>query len=114
MFSSLAAMAAHPVGWGWGWGPGPWFLFIPFFWLGVIALCIFFGSRRRRAYWADGGWGPRGGTQSARAVLAERYARGEIDEAEYRERSAALREQTRGGSPQPQREPGDPDRPPGR
>ncbi|WP_028050011.1 SHOCT domain-containing protein [Cellulomonas sp. URHD0024] len=92
MFSSLAAVAAHPVGWGWGWGPGPWFLFIPFFWLGVIALCIVFGGRRRRAYWAEnGGWGPQGrGTQSARAVLAERYARGELDEAEYRARLEVL------------------------
>ncbi|WP_028044960.1 SHOCT domain-containing protein [Cellulomonas sp. URHE0023] len=91
MFSSLAAVAAHPVGTGWGWGPGPWFLFIPFFWLGVVALCIFFGARRRRAYWAEyGGWGPRGGTQSARSVLAERYARGEIDESEYRARLEVL------------------------
>ena len=30
------------------------------------------------------------GTQSARAVLAERYARGEIDEAEYRARLEVL------------------------
>lgn len=96
MFSSLATLAAHPVGWGWGWGPGPWFLIFPLFWFGVIALFLVLGGRRRRAYWAEnGGWGPRsgyqqGGTQSARAVLAERYARGEIDEAEYRARLEVL------------------------
>ncbi len=89
MFSSLAALAAHPVGWGWGWGPGPWFLVIPLFWLGVIALFIAFGARRRRAYWAEGGWGPHGG-QGARGVLAERFARGEIDETEYRARLEVL------------------------
>ncbi|WP_426592919.1 SHOCT domain-containing protein [Cellulomonas sp. McL0617] len=91
MLSSLAALAAHPVGCGWGWGFGPWFLIFPLFWLGIIALFLTIGSRRRRAYWAEGGgWGPHGGSQGARAVLAERYARGEIDEAEYRARLEVL------------------------
>ena len=90
MFSSLATVAAHPVGWGWGWGPGPWFLIFPLFWLGVIALFFAVGARRRRQYWAEGGWGPQRGVSGARGVLAERFARGEIDEAEYRARLEVL------------------------
>jgi uncharacterized membrane protein len=38
-----------------------------------------------------GGWrGRRDHTRSARQILAERYARGEITEEEYRTRSAGL------------------------
>jgi putative membrane protein len=92
MFSSLTTVAAHPVGWGWGWGwgPGPWFLLFPLFWLGVIALFFTIGARRRRQYWSEGGWGPQRGASGARGVLAERFARGEIDEAEYRARLEVL------------------------
>ena len=86
----LTTLASHPVGYGWGWGPGPWFLLVPLFWFGLIALFFAIGSRRRRRYW--GGWdGPGDGDGgSARAVLAERYARGEIDETEYRARLEVL------------------------
>ncbi|WP_456845228.1 SHOCT domain-containing protein [Cellulomonas sp. P5_C6] len=85
----LTTLLSHPVGygWGWGWGPGPWFLLVPLFWFGVIALFFTFGARRRRRYWE--GEGPRG-TSGARSVLAERYARGEIDETEYRARLEVL------------------------
>ena len=46
---------------------------------------IFFGRRmwRRNHYWAA--------TQGAESVLRERYARGEIDETEYRQRLEVLR-----------------------
>jgi len=84
----LTTLVAHPVGWGWGWGPGPWFLFFPLFWFGLIALFFAFGARRRRRW--DDGDGTRRGTAGARAVLAERYARGEIDESEYRARLEVL------------------------
>ena len=84
----LTTLVSHPVGYGWGWGPGPWFLLVPLFWFGLIALFFAIGSRRRRRYW--GGWdGPRDGG-NARAVLADRYARGEIDETEYRARLEVL------------------------
>ena len=84
----LTTLLSHPVGYGWGWGPGPWFLLVPLFWFGLIALFFAIGRGRRRRYW--GGWdGPRDGG-SARAVLAERYARGEIDETEYRARLEVL------------------------
>jgi uncharacterized membrane protein len=35
-------------------------------------------------------WWHKGPSRRAQAVLAERYARGEIDEAEYRERKTVL------------------------
>ncbi|MEW1819918.1 SHOCT domain-containing protein [Arthrobacter sp. NPDC080031] len=72
-------------------GPGdgfvfwPFFLLIPLFWILVIGFFIFFGRRmwRRNHYWAA--------TQGAESVLRERYARGEIDETEYRQRLDVLR-----------------------
>ena len=69
-----------------------WWIF-PFFWIGwVLILVFFFGGRwfwwRRQR---DGEHGRRSGEQ----VLAERYARGEIDEDEYRQRLAVLKEQGR-------------------
>lgn len=63
---------------------GDWFPFfplIPLFFIGVWVFVIV--TLRRR--WACGGG--RGGE----SVLAERYARGEIDEGEYRQRREVLR-----------------------
>ncbi|MFH5880335.1 SHOCT domain-containing protein [Arthrobacter sp. NA-172] len=72
-------------------GPGggfafwPFFLLIPLFWFLVIGCFVFFGRRmwRRNHHWAA--------TQGAESVLRERYARGEIDETEYRQRLEVLR-----------------------
>ncbi|MEZ2389872.1 SHOCT domain-containing protein [bacterium RCC_150] len=68
--------------WGGFW---PFFLLIPLFWILVIGAFIFFGRRawRRNHYLAA--------NQGAEAVLRERYARGEIDETEYRQRLEVLR-----------------------
>ncbi|WP_026553761.1 SHOCT domain-containing protein [Arthrobacter sp. 35W] len=76
------ALAHGPMGYGWG---GPWFLLFPLFWLIVIGLFIFFGRRnwRRHNMWHQ--------NQGAESVLRERYARGEIDETEYRARLEVLR-----------------------
>jgi putative membrane protein len=65
--------------------PG-WWLFFPLFWVGVWVVLVAFFWRRRRGWWAGQGRMP------AEAVLGERYARGEITDAEYRERLAVLRE----------------------
>jgi putative membrane protein len=88
---ALSAVAFHP------WHPGGWlFLLIPLFWiLVIVALAAIFG-RRRRALWANGGWGPHAwhqaqATASAESVLAQRYANGDIDEKEYRARLEVLR-----------------------
>jgi putative membrane protein len=96
MMSTLAtALTQPPVADGGWWWPGPWFLLIPLFWfLVVVGFVVFFGSRRRR--WAAAGHGPCGpwsgtvGRSQATSVLAERFARGEIDEAEYRARLETL------------------------
>jgi putative membrane protein len=62
-----------------------WFVF-PFLWLlwlGVIATILFFVFRRRSGRCT-------GGTDRARSILAERFARGEISGEELRERLAQL------------------------
>lgn len=65
------------------WGGGPWFVVFPLFWLAVIVGVVLILRRR--------GWDhPRLG--SGEAALAERYARGEITEEEYRRRASVLRE----------------------
>ena len=60
-------------------GPGPvWFF--PIFWFLVVGLLIFTFKRRRHQ-----------GPASAEGVLRERFARGEIDDTEYRQRLEVLR-----------------------
>jgi putative membrane protein len=79
MTSTLAAIVAeHWPDRGWF----PWFPLVPLLFLGLwfLLLALFF---RRRWRLAPG--------QSGEAVLAERYARGEISEREYQERRAVLR-----------------------
>ena len=53
----------------------------------VITLIGMFGRSRRRC-WSDG-------ASAGEARLAERFATGEIDESEYRQRVAVLREKGR-------------------
>ena len=65
-----------------------WFLLFPLFWLLVFA-CLF-----RFVFWRRGGcWsrGDRPGPARAQGILAERYARGEIGDDEYRTRLDRLR-----------------------
>lgn len=97
--TTLAAAAsqlpADTVVYGGPWNGGgfsPWFLLFPLFWILVIGLFIFVARRtwRRNHEWATA----RGGE----SVLRERYARGEIDESEYRQRLRVLRgDATTGG-----------------
>jgi putative membrane protein len=97
------AVAEFDGRYGWGSGPGPWIVF-PILWFLLVVTVVVLVSRR----WRRGPWGPwyAGGpggpgapadwrpphqrTGSARAVLAERFARGEIDEQEYRARLEVL------------------------
>ncbi|MGG7510810.1 SHOCT domain-containing protein [Plantibacter sp. YIM 135249] len=101
--SALSAVAMHP-GWHGPWGGGGWWLFllIPLFWFVVIVvLASIFGRRWRRRAWeghqAMGGYGPpwawrqNQAVQSAEQTLAERFARGDIDEIDYRARLEVLR-----------------------
>lgn len=73
----------------------PFFLLVPLFWLIVIVLIVTLVGRRWRRGW-DGGsapWSAAHGSATSRAesLLAERFARGEIDETEYHARLDALR-----------------------
>ena len=70
----------HGHGWFWFWPLVPLFWFFMFF----LFLRVFFWRGRR------GPWGYRG--PDARAILAERYARGEITHDEYRERLGHLQQ----------------------
>ncbi len=80
---------------GWGWGWGGWILMgllMVVFWAVVITLVIlairYFTSDRSGA----GATRPAPGPNRAEELLAERFARGEIDEDEFRQRMALLRE----------------------
>jgi uncharacterized membrane protein len=78
--TSFLAAACDAGQWGCGhrWGPGP---RIGLFWLAVIStLLILWFTRWRHRPVRDG-----------ERVLAERYARGVIDESEYRSRRDVLR-----------------------
>ncbi len=76
---------------GWGWFP-----LIPLFFFGFWIVVLFLV---RPWAWRRRGWGPaaygyangHGGPGSAEAVLAERFARGEVSEEEYRARLEVLR-----------------------
>jgi putative membrane protein len=70
----------HDHGWFWLWPLVPLFWFLVFF-----VFLRFFFWRGRRGPWAYGYRAP-----GARAILAERYARGEISHDEYRERLGHL------------------------
>jgi putative membrane protein len=88
--SRPTAVVTHAGPWaaGFGWV----FFLIPLFWFLVIGLIIFLVTRGRRRAWADGSYGPpwaRGA--SAESTLAERFAKGDIDETEYRARLEVLR-----------------------
>ena len=88
--TEAVASVAHP-----GWGPGPWWFVFPLLWFLLFASVVFLVARRARRGGGPGGWRATG--PDPVAILGERYARGEIDEQEYRTRLAVLR----GGRPQP-------------
>lgn len=96
LHTALATLAQHYPGYGPGPGAHLWFLLIPFFWLilAVVLLAIFgrrwskrAGERREymRQHWQSEAQG------GAEKVLAERFARGDIDEVEYRARLEVIR-----------------------
>ncbi|PZE23898.1 SHOCT domain-containing protein [Curtobacterium sp. MCBD17_028] len=77
MTPALTALAAAP---SWHGGP-PMAPFAVVFLATLVVLALVFGVLRR---------GPWRARSDARAVLADRFARGEIDATEYRARSSEL------------------------
>jgi putative membrane protein len=80
----------HDMGW---WGYAGMGIGMVLFWAlliaGIVALVVFVtGDRSTRQ-------APPPDAQSAEQVLAARFARGEINETEYRDRIAVLRDHTR-------------------
>jgi putative membrane protein len=70
-------------------GPGAWWPIFPLTWLLIVGAIVTTIVILRRRHWA------RHGIRSGEARLAERYANGEIDEQEYREKLAVLKDQAR-------------------
>jgi putative membrane protein len=68
-------------GWGGGWF-GPFFMLIP---LAVLAVIVFLAIR-----WVGGGGMRTPVSRTARDILDERFAKGEIDREEYDSRRDAL------------------------
>jgi putative membrane protein len=62
---------------------GHWWIAFPILWAVLIAAAIFL-------FWRRGPRGPRDGGDPAKRILSERFARGEINADEYRERLAQL------------------------
>jgi putative membrane protein len=65
-------------------GPAPWMFFGPMFIVGMVFVCVlmmFFMMRGQRGH---------GHGDQAAQILKERFARGEIDKAEYEERRRVL------------------------
>jgi len=93
MLTTLATTSALMHAGAWGAGFGWWFILIPIFWFLVIGLIIFLVTRGRRRAWAEGSYGPPWAARgaSAESTLAERFAKGDIDETEYRARLEVLR-----------------------
>ncbi|WP_240606129.1 SHOCT domain-containing protein [Planctomonas deserti] len=88
---TTAAEAASPLTY-YGPGPGPggfgWlWLLVPLFWIAFFVLLVAFVGRRLRR--GGAAWQMHG--PSPEQTLGDRYARGEIDEQEYRSRLEVLR-----------------------
>ena len=76
---STALSSAH----GWD-GPGPWWPLFPLLWFAFLVFVVLMVGRFGRRRWGRGSY-------AGEARLAERFAAGEIDEDEYRNRLAVLR-----------------------
>ncbi len=98
MMTTLAAQAAqvaamHPGGWQDGDAPAFWPVFpITFglFWLAVLGTVFYLIRRRMTTGSTAAAAAAADPMAGARSLLAERFARGEIDEDEYLRRTSAL------------------------
>jgi putative membrane protein len=76
--TSTTLLASHVDHWDHGWWP-----LWPLLWIAVIVTIVWLLKRHRGTQ--------QSGTDRARDILAERFARGEIASDEYRERLEQLR-----------------------
>jgi putative membrane protein len=76
--NTLMLLATH----GDEWGHHGWWPVWPLLWIALIVAAVWFFSRRRPGRFDT--------TNSAKAILAERFARGELSAEEYRERLGQL------------------------
>jgi putative membrane protein len=86
----LTALAAAP----WFPGPGvgfPFFFVFPLIWLILLIVVVVLIARGARRRWETYGGPAFGPNRSPEATVAERFAKGEIDEVEYRARLEVLR-----------------------
>ncbi|MDQ1128680.1 SHOCT domain-containing protein [Microbacterium sp. SORGH_AS_0888] len=92
MSTSLTILSAMPVAHWMGPHPGPFLFLIPLVFLLLVGALVFaLVFRRRRFAPQTGPWAAPSRGSSAEQILAERFARGEVDEPEYRARLEALR-----------------------
>jgi len=80
-------MWGNTMGWGWGWGGGGLFVLIHMLWWALVIVGIVVLVR-----WVSfaGGRSRHFGEDRALSILRERYARGEIDKAEFDARKKDL------------------------
>ena len=95
MLTPTTEVLANGPHYGWG-GPGPLFFIFPLLWFLLFATVIFLIARRARRGGPRGGWGGPWAAHTAAGtdpvtLLGTRFARGEIDETEYRSRLTVLR-----------------------
>jgi putative membrane protein len=94
MLTATTEVLANGPHYGWG-GPSPFFFIFPLLWfLLFVTVIILIARRARRGPRA--GWGGPWAAHAAAGtdpvtLLGTRFARGEIDEAEYRSRLTVLR-----------------------
>jgi putative membrane protein len=94
MLTATTEVLANGPHYGWG-GPGPFFFIFPLLWFLLFVTVIILIARRARRG-PRGGWGGPWAAHAAAGadpvtLLGTRFARGEIDEAEYRSRLSVLR-----------------------
>jgi putative membrane protein len=91
MWGDWDGWSGHMSGWGWVWMIGSTVLFWAL--IGTLAVLVVRAlNRRTDAH-------PAPSRDAAERVLAERFARGDIDEDEYRSRLAVLRSEDLAQSP---------------
>lgn len=84
MLTTTAAVHSFVANGPWD-GPGPWWPIFPILWFLLLIAVIFAFARFGRRRWGSP-------SNSGESRLAERFAAGEIDEQEYRERLSVLKE----------------------